>query len=55
MATAQLLAKLALGDRSRLQQELVRERALAVVNMSDDREIADELGVENHGNGSSGL
>ena len=51
----QLLAKLALGDGPRLQQELVGQRALAVIDVSDDREISNELRVENHGNGSSGL
>ena len=51
----QLLAKLALGDRAGLEQELVGQRALAVVDVGDDREIADELGVENHGYESSGL
>ena len=51
----QLLAKLALGDGSRLQQELIGQRALAVIDVSDDREIADEFWVNNHVNGSSGL
>ena len=44
----QLLAKLALGDRPRLEQELVGQRALAVVDVGDDREIADELGIKGH-------
>ena len=51
----QLLAKLALRDRPRLEQELVGQRALAVIDVSDDREIADELRVDNHVYGSSGL
>ena len=38
----QLLAELARGDRPRLQQELVRQRALAVIDVRDDREVADE-------------
>ena len=41
----QLLAKLALADRAGLQQQLVGKRALAVVDVRNDREIADELGV----------
>ena len=48
----QLLAELALGDRPRLEQELVGQRALAVVDVGDDREVADELGVEGHETGS---
>ena len=40
----QLLAKLARRDRPRLEQELVGQRALAVVDVRDDREIADEPG-----------
>ena len=33
----------------RLEQELVGEGALAVVDVGDDREIADEPGVDRHG------
>jgi hypothetical protein len=45
----ELLAELAHGDRPGLEQELVGQRALAVVDVGDDREVADELGVEGHG------
>ena len=48
----QLLAELALGDRARLEQELVGQRALAVVDVGDDREVADVLGIERHERGS---
>jgi hypothetical protein len=34
-----------LGDRSGLEQQLVGEGALAVVNVGDDREIANEAGI----------
>ena len=44
----QLLAKLALRDRTGLQQQLVGQRALAVVDVGDDREIADVLGIKSH-------
>ncbi len=44
----ELLAELALGDRPRLEQELVGQRALAVVDVGDDREVADVFGVEDH-------
>ena len=51
----QLLAKLALGDGARLQQELVGQRALTVIDMGDDREISDELRVDNHRTGAAPL
>ena len=44
----QLLAKLALGDRAGLEQQLVGQRALAVVDVGDDREITDILGIKGH-------
>jgi hypothetical protein len=50
----QLLAELALGDRPGLEQELVGQGALAVVDVCDDREIADELGIEGHKQGPRG-
>ena len=39
-----LLLELTLGDRPRLEQQLVGERALAVVNVGDDREVTNKLG-----------
>ena len=48
----QLLAKLALGDGARLQEELVGQRALTVIDMGDDREISDELRVNSHRTGA---
>ncbi len=51
----QLLAKLARRDGARLQEELVGQRALTVIDMGDDREISDELRVNNHVCESSSL
>ena len=48
----QLLAELALRDRPRLEQELVGQRALAMVNVCDDREVTDEFRVQRHKRGS---
>ena len=41
----QLFLKLALSDGSRFQQQLVRERTLAVVDVGNDREVTNELRV----------
>ena len=51
----QLLAELAMRNRSRLEQELIGERALTMIDVSHDRKIANELGIENHVFGSRGL
>ncbi len=48
----ELLAKFALGDGARLQEKLVGQRALTVIDMGDDREISDELRVDNHRTGA---
>ena len=44
----QLLAELALGDGTGLEEQLIGERALAVVDVGDDREVSDVFGVERH-------
>ena len=51
----QLLAELALGDRTGLEQQLVGQRALAVVDVSDDRKIADVFGVKDHARNPGGV
>ena len=35
-------------DGAGLEEELVGQSALAVIDVGDDREIPDELGVDNH-------
>ena len=47
----QLLAELALGDRAGLEQELIGERAFAVVDVRHDREVSDEFRVDRHNQG----
>src|SRR5262245_45601404 len=45
----ELILKFAFRDGSGLEKELVRERALAMVDVRDDREIADETWISGHG------
>ena len=45
----QLVFEFALRDRPGLEQQLVRERALAVVDVGHDREVANEAGVHESG------
>jgi len=42
-----LFTEFALSDRAALQQQLISQRAFAMVNMSHNAEIADELRVHN--------
>jgi hypothetical protein len=42
-----LFTEFALSNRAALQQQLIGQRAFAMVNMSHDAEIADELRVHN--------
>ena len=44
-AVEDLVAEIALGDGAGLEQELVGQRALAVVDVGDDGEVADQLRV----------
>jgi hypothetical protein len=49
----QLLAELAHGDRPRLEQELVGQRALAVIDVRHDREVAMDWGSKTMNRGPS--
>jgi hypothetical protein len=44
----ELVLEFALRDRAGLEQKLVREGALAVIDMGDDREVANEVGRGAH-------
>ena len=48
MASSDLGLEVALGDGAGLEQELVGERALAVVDVGDDGEVADVRGRRRH-------
>src|SRR5439155_5793772 len=47
-----LVAEVALGDGAGLEEELIAEGALAVVDVGDDREVADEFRI-GHGGDSA--